>query len=295
MFSKLKDIKSGLMLALVSTFVFSVMGVFAKLATKTIPASEVVFFRSFISLIIIISYMRHKKISLTSGNKKILFLRGLLGSAGLILSFYALAGLKLSESSILFQTCPIFVVIFARIFLKERLPRAFYLLMVLSVVGVLLVIKPNFEGMNSLPAFYALLSSVFAAVAYVCIRSLRKDHDTHIIVMYFALTAMIVPIPLMLNNFVVPNLYESIFLLLVGLAATIGQFFMTKAFGVEKAGTVSMVNYTGVFFNMIWDLAIWGVVLDIISLAGGALIILSSIILTIKNREDDQVVRSDEL
>jgi drug/metabolite transporter (DMT)-like permease len=239
--------------------------------------------------------MLHNNISLTSGNKKLLFLRGLLGGAALLLSFYAVSKMKLSEVSILLQTTPIFVVIFAKMFLKEQLPKSFYLLMLLSICGVLFVIKPSFNSIGSIPAMLALLSAILASAAYVCIKSLRKTHSTQIVVLYFTMAAMLVPIPLMWNNFVIPGLRDSIFLFVLGITATAGQFFMTKAYGVEKAGVVSMVNYTTVFFNMFWDIVIWSALLDLGSIVGGTLILLSSVILTIKTYSEGRLVEMEEL
>ncbi len=295
MLSNVRNIKSGVILSLCSTFFFSVMYLFTKLASQHIPTAEITFFRGLIGLVIIVPYMLHKGISITAGNKKLLILRGLLGGVAVLLSFYAVSRMKLSEVSILLQTTPIFVIVFARIFLKENLPRSFYLLLFLSVCGVLFVIKPDFNSIGSIPAMLALLSAIIASVAYVCIKSLRKTHDTHIVVLYFTATAMLVPIPLMWNDFVVPGFNDMLFLLMVGISATIGQFFMTKAYGVEKAGLVSMVNYTTVFFNMFWDIIVWSTVLDLGSLLGGALILLSSVILTLRTYAGSQLTKVEEL
>jgi len=295
MFGKIRDIKSGVVLALCSTFFFSVMYLFTKLASQHIPTPEVAFFRGLIGVVIVVPYMLYKGVSLTSGNKKLLFLRGLLGGIAVLLSFYAVSKMKLSEVSILLQTSPIFVVIFARMFLKEKLPKSFYFLMGLSICGVLFVIKPDVKSIGSVPAMLALFSAIVASIAYVCIKSLRKTHSTEIVVLYFTITAMVVPIPLMWNSFVVPSLMDLVLLLMVGMSATIAQFFMTKAYGVEKAGLVSMVNYTTVFFNMFWDIIIWSAVLDLGSLLGGALIILSSVILTLRSYSTTQIVSGEGL
>ena len=286
MFNRVKNIKSGILLSLCSTFFFSVMYLFAKLASQHIPTAEIAFFRGFIGVVLIVPYMLYNKISLTAGNKKLLLLRGLLGGTAVLLSFYAVSTMKLSEVSLLLQTTPLFVVIFARLFLKEKLPNSFYILMLVSMCGVVFVIKPSFNSIGSISALLALLSAIIASVAYICIKSLRKTHNTYIVVFYFTVTAMIVPIPLIWNNFVVPNIMDLVFLSMVGVSATIGQFFMTKAYGVEKAGLVSMVNYTTVFFNMFWDIVIWSAILDLSSIVGGTLILVSSVILTLQTRRN---------
>lgn len=285
MLSKLHSIRSGILLSLMATFFFSLTNLFTKLISSQMTFTEIAFFRSFIGLVIVSSYMLYKGYSFKADHKKVLFLRGVLGGIALLCSFYAISRIKLGEVSILFQLSPVFVAIFARFILKEKLPRFFYLLLASSLLGCVLVIKPSFSNLGNFPAIMAVLSAILAALAYVCIRSLSKQHNTHMIVLYFSLTAAIVPLP-WFSYFVIPSTYQLLVLLMIGVFATIAQFFMTKAYGLEKAGVVSMVGYSGVFFNIFWGVLIWKEYLDVYSVIGGIIILCSCLILSLMVYKD---------
>jgi len=265
---------------------FSITYMLIKLVSTRIPSEETVFFRSIICTILVLLYMWANGYTLKVKNKRMLLLRGALGAVAVLCSFYTISKIKLGEASILFQMTPVFVVIIAHFLLKEALPKFFYGLLLLSVVGCLLVIKPTFANWGSIPALVGIISTVMAAGAYICIRSLGKEHSVYIVVLYFAVTATVAPIPIMIKTFVVPNVKELVILTLVGVTATLGQFFMTKAYSVEKAGIVSMTTYTGLFFNIFWGIVIWGEKLDLASITGGVLILVSCLVLSYKTYVD---------
>ncbi|MEI6092669.1 MAG: DMT family transporter [bacterium] len=280
MISKLQGIRNGILLSLLATFFFSLTNLFTKLISDKMTFTEIAFFRSFIGLVIVSCYMLYNGYSFKAQHKKVLFLRGVLGGVALLCSFYAISRIKLGEVSILFQLSPVFVAIFANFILGEKLPRFFYLLLVSSLVGCIMVIKPSFSNLGNFPAVMAVLSAVLAALAYVCIRALSKQHKTHMIVLYFSLTAAMVPLPWS-SYFTIPSAYQFIALLMIGVFATIAQFFMTKAYGLEKAGIVSMVGYSGVFFNVFWGVLIWKEYLDVYSIIGGVIILFSCLTLSL--------------
>jgi drug/metabolite transporter (DMT)-like permease len=288
MISRLRKIKNGILLSLLATFCFSLGNVFTKMISDSVPFSQIAFARSFIGLIIVASYMAWNGYTFSVKKKRILILRGMLGAVALLCSFYAISKIKLAEVSILFQLSPFFVAVFARFILKERLPRFFYILLFFSLAGCLLVMKPSFSNIGSLPALMSIVASVLAALAYVCVRSMSKEYRSHMIVLYFCLTAAIVPMP-WIPFFIVPSYYQLFILLMIGVVTTFAQFFLTKAYGLEKAGVVSMVGYVGVLLNIFWGVVIWREYLDTASIIGGVLILASCVILSwsvYKKKED---------
>ncbi|MCX6113553.1 MAG: DMT family transporter [Proteobacteria bacterium] len=280
MISKITSIRSGILLSLLATFFFSLTNLLTKLISSQVPFTQIACSRSLIGLIIVVGYMLWAGRTFKVKKKKILFLRGLLGGAALLCSFYAISKIKLGEVSVLYQLSPVFISVFAHLMLGEKLPRFFYLLLILSLAGCILVIKPTMSNLGNIPAFVAVLSAVLVALAYVCIRALSKEHKTHIIVLYFSFTAAIIPLP-WVSYFIIPNSYQLLILLAIGVVATIAQFFVTKAYGAEKAGIVSMISYTSVFFNVLWGILIWKEYLDVYSVIGGVMILSSCVILSL--------------
>lgn len=272
---------SGVILSILSAFVFSISGMILKLLSSAVPFTESAFFRSFIGLIMVVVYMLANGYSFKVKNKKGLLLRGFFGGIAMLFYFYGVYKIKLGEVSILFQLTPVFVVIFGLWFLKERLPKFFYWLIILSLVGVFMIIKPGFSSFEGFAPLVVVLSALFSALAYICIRELSKEHRVHIIVYYFCIVSTLVTLPFA-YEFIMPSFYELFMLVMLGLVATLAQFIMTKAYSLEQAGVVSMLSYVGVFFSVAWGYLIWGEELDIYSVIGGIIIIASCSILSYK-------------
>jgi drug/metabolite transporter (DMT)-like permease len=72
---------------------------------------------------------------------------------------------------------------------------------------------------------------------------------------------------------VVPNAATAAMLLGVGLTATIGQIFLTKAFAAGPPAKVSVVGLAQVVFGMMYDVAVWQREFDAMTLAGIVLVL----------------------
>ena len=66
--------------------------------------------------------------------------------------------------------------------------------MIVAILGMLLIVKPEFSS-SFIPALIGLLSGIFAASAYTCVRALSNREAPYTIVFYFSLFSVIVLIP----------------------------------------------------------------------------------------------------
>ena len=279
--------RNALILIIISALSFSIMGAFVK-HLQDIPVFEKVFFRNLISLFIayrlfIVKQKKdldnEKKVSIFGEpkNRKYLILRSSLGLTGVILNFYAITHLYLSDSSILMRIAPFFVTITAVLFLKEKVTKFQYFTLIVGFIGAIFVIKPEFD-LKILPALAGLIASLCAGVAYTTVRYLKDKEEPETIIFFFSLFSLVVTLPLMLGfDFVLPNLSEVIFLLMTGVFAGIAQIALTYAYKFEKASKISIYNYTGIIFSVIIGFFIWSEIPDWLSIIGGSLIILSAV------------------
>lgn len=250
---------------------------------QDIPVFEKVFFRNLISLFIamhLIWKSRPKKITQILGKKKnlpFLLTRSILGFLGVVLNFYAISNLQLADSQILNRISPVWVAIFALLFLKEHLSREQILSTILALTGAVLVIKPEFS-FEMLPALAGFISSITAGAAYTIVRYLKDKEEPRVIIFYFSLISVIFTIPLMLSDFIWPSPIQLLYLILIGVFASIGQFGLTHAYRYAKASQVSIYTYSGIIFASILGFIIWSEIPDILSITGGILIILSGYI-----------------
>ena len=72
---------------------------------------------------------------------------------------------------------------------------------------------------------------------------------------------------------------EWLYVAWLGLAALFGQYFVTKAYGADRAGIVSAIGYANIVFSVFIGMALGDAFPDIISLTGIICIILSGIII----------------
>lgn len=277
---KVSSDKKAFIYMLISTFSFAVMGMFVRLSGE-IPLYEKVFFRNFIILIIIsTSIFRSKSISFLGKreNRKLLILRSVLGLAGVFTFFYAIDNLYLSDSAILNKISPFFVVLFSALILKTKTKRITYLLLTVAFTGALLIIKPQMNY-TLLPALSGLVSAMFAGLAYTIINLINNRERSETIIFYFSAFSVLVTLPLLLIEFKIPSLIQLAYLILVGVFASSGQYFLTFAYKTGNAGRISILNYFGVVISLILGIIFFAEIPDIFSIIGTTLIIMSVFLL----------------
>lgn len=171
-----------------------------------------------------------------------LALRGSLGALYMIAYFYTISKMPLVDAIILVNLSPVFVMILAAIFLKEKLPKKTLYFLPVVFLGAMLTIKPFSYSSYSVVALIGILTAVFSAGAAICIRYLSKKHHTYEIIFYFMATATLVSIPLMWKNFVIPTPLELFYLIWIGVVSLLAQVFLTKAFTHENAVVVEVAR-----------------------------------------------------
>ena len=283
---------------LFSCFVFSLMGAIAKHLSKTISPIELVFFRNLFGLIVI-SYSFYKNPPQDKGGHPwILVFRGVMGTIGLYAVFYNLANTTLGETITYIQSSPIFVALFASIFLKEYLSPMGWVAILVGFSGISLLFnfeESLFKGVNLM----GIITAITVALAYTSIRYLKSFYDTRTIVFTFGIIGVVVPIfsiwggtvwdvekySYVLCKFVWPNVMEWVSIFFLGLTALVGQIYLTKAYGETKAGIVSTVGYAQILMSTIIGLMMGDRLFSFMDAMGTGLIILGGFLITQTNRK----------
>ncbi|MCB9246194.1 MAG: DMT family transporter [Flavobacteriales bacterium] len=263
---------------------FSAMNVLVK-AIPHIPAVEVVFFRSLVSLVLTLTILLRKRIPLLGSNRKVLFLRGVFGTAALTLFFYTLQVMPLASAMVIHYLSPIFTALLAALFLKEQIRLPQYLFFLISFAGIILI-----KGFDSRVEWLDMLAGVGAALlsgaAYNCIRWLKFGEDSHVIIFYFPLIAM--PTTLMLTLFVTgwvaPEPTELLILIAIGVLTQFAQFFLTRAYQSEEAGTVAAVTNVGIIYALLLGWLFFGELFGL-GAFGGMVLVVAGVLLNVFYRE----------
>ena len=211
-----------------------------------------------------------------------------MGFMALVAFFYNIAHISLADAMTFSRTSPMFTAILAFWFLKEKIGKKEVLALIVGFIGIIFIMKPNGLQLD-LTDILGLLSGIGAALAYTSVKELKKYYDTRVIVMSFMLTGTIGPLLLMVFNdflhveflkasFVLPDLKMWIYIAGLGASATVAQIYMTKAYGIAKAGIVGAVSYANILFSLLLGVMLGDALPDLLGAFGIILVIIGGIL-----------------
>ncbi|XP_039315183.1 solute carrier family 35 member G1 [Solenopsis invicta] len=287
----------GLVLATLSSLFFSLCSVIVKSLVEINP-TEMALFRFVGVLLPAIPIVIYKgQHPFPKGRRLILILRSFIGTTGLMLSFYAFRHMPLADASVIVFSVPVFVAIFARIFLKEPCGLFNVVTICLTLIGVVLITRPplifghtveslsdghikpkNADLWGAIAAFSATL---FGANAYVLLRALKGLHFS-IIMTNFGLFALIQTtlVSWAIGTLCMPHCgTDRLLVIALALFSFAGQILLTLALQMEQAGPVAIARSTDIVFAFFWQVLFFNEIPNRYSI-GGAILVTSSVLLT---------------
>ena len=265
----------GILMMILASICFALVGAMIKFIGN-IPLMEMIFFRNLPSILILPLLLKNKNIPLKGKNNPLLLLRCFFGFLSTVGYFYTFKTMTMTDAMTIRQLSPIFIIILAIIFLKERMSLQRIPVFLLVFLGSLLVIKPGMR-LEIFPAIVGILAAIFSAGAHVSLRNLRLTDHPLVIVNYFAFVSGLLALVILIwqNNFVIPDLISLIKLVLLGLVALGSQIALTKAYQMAPASMVSLYTYSQIIFATLFGLLFFRELPDLLSIIGASLIIIS--------------------
>ncbi|WP_274879651.1 DMT family transporter [Vibrio harveyi] len=274
----------GVRFMVLSAFGFALMSATVKhVSLHGIPVFEIVAARALVSLVISYLDVKRKGISVWGNNKPLLFARGAVGTMALMCVYYSVTTLPLAEATIFQYIHPVFTALLAVLFLKERIQFSTFICIALCLLGVYVMVRPETgpDAEHALPMFsvmIAILGAFGSSIAYVIVRKLSQTEDSSVIIFYFPLVALPASILLIGDQFVMPDLYLTMMLVLVGVFTQIGQLGLTKAMQTQEAGKASAYSYVQIIFSVVLGIVFFGELPAAWTYLGGALIVTGALI-----------------
>lgn len=265
---KISSVKSMLLAGIF----FALMNVSVKFIPH-IPAIEIILFRSLFSLIFSYAILKQQKVPVFGNNKKLLVLRGVVGSVGLITFFYTLQKIPLASAVTIQYLSPIFTTILGIFLVKERVKPIQFLFFAISFAGVLVV-----QGFDSrVNLFYAAIgvtSAIFSGLAYNVIRKLKNTEHPLVIIFYFPLVTLPIATVVSYFTWVQPVGWDWAILLWIGICTQTAQYFMTVAYQNANVAKVSSMTYLGLLYALFFGFLLFGETFGTMSYVGMGLVLL---------------------
>ncbi|MEQ8900991.1 MAG: DMT family transporter [Roseovarius sp.] len=281
---------TGIALKITSVTLFITMASLIKATSGHVPPGEAVFFRSFFAIPVILVWLMLRgdlRTGLRVQSPLNHFWRGFVGTAAMGLGFAALGLLPLPEVTALGYAAPLLVVVFAAMFLNEKVGFFRIGAVGLGLAGVLIVLAPRLtalsgptvETMQAVGAMLALTGAICAALAQIYVRKLVQTEETSAIVFYFSVTSTLLSFLTIPFGWVLPSGPEFGLLILAGLLGGLGQIFLTSSYRFADASVVAPFDYASILLALGIGYFIFDEVPTSAMLTGASLVILAGIII----------------
>jgi drug/metabolite transporter (DMT)-like permease len=222
---------------------FSSMSIFIRLSAQEIPVFEVVFFRNFLAVLLMLPWLtRHGLGALHTKRIGLLTTRSGVNVIGMFAGFAAVTMIPLAEATALGFTAPLWSTIGAALVLGEVIRMRRVTALAIGFLGVLIVLRPGVEAV-SLGAVLALSNAFLIAVTTLIVKRLTSTERPDAIVLWMALlqTPMsLIPALFVWEN---PALMTWVWLWCLAIAGTLGHLCWTRAYAASEVSQLQPLEF----------------------------------------------------
>jgi len=258
------------------------LGVF----TRSIPLSalSLAFLRAFIALPVLFVVMKRKKAEKVQWPLlKPYLISGILLGFGWLTLFYGFKHTSISSAVMIYNMCPVYVMIFAPLVLKETISKIQISVILVSFLGLFLIVGHNLsEGYGSMGLALSAVSGMLYAAIVLINRNIKVRVDNQTATFVQILTAMIVLLPFVLTD---GNLFKVIHLDFMAVIYTVllGVLHTGVAYTIffslyAHMKSVEIVSYSFLepLFGILFSVIFIGETLTFTQMIGGVLILGSN-------------------
>lgn len=271
----------GISYAIMAKALFAVMTVLISHLSKSLPATEIVFFRNAYAIVWMIPAVCYFGWRNLKPERPVqLVWRSLVGVASMELWFYSLAVLPVNVANALGFTAPLFGTLFAVIFLKESLNSRLVFMLVAGFCGALIILEPwqAVTVWHLSDAVIGLVSAAMVAIGAILVKSLTNTEPAWRIVFFSTSIMCVLSLPGAWLHWQMPAWDQTAYAAMVALFAMLGQLCVVCAFARAPVTIILPFNFTGLVFTALLAWISLGEIITRETFIGSVIIIASSLL-----------------
>jgi len=278
----------GIIWMALSTVAFVTMHATVRHVSKELHPLEIAFFRQFFGIVALAPvFIRYGVAPLRTRRLPLHTARAAVNVVAMFAFYYGLSTTPLAQVSALAFSSPIFATIMAMLFLGEKVRLRRWMAILVGFSGVFVAFMPDIRetGSVGIGSLSVLLSSATWAIALIMIKVLSRTESS------FTITAMMVllmtPMSFLpaLAVWQQPSASALGWLLLIGIAGTLGQLMVTQALKEGDTNVVMPID----FLKLIWAATLgflwFGEIPGLSTWAGGAMIFASTTYIALREHQ----------
>ena len=277
--------------------VYSLHDVIVKWISGNYPVHEILLIRSVFAVIPLLAIARLEGgwHLLRTAHFGLQIVRALLMFICFMTYYLALAALPLAETVSLFFSAPLFITILSVTVLGEKVELGGWLAVCVGFLGVIVLLRPGSKMINP-AAFLALFSAILYATGSILTRRLGQTESGvalafYPIITYIAFSTMVgialsagpvvqqshPSVAFLFRGWQVPVKGDLFLLILVGLIAALGFYFLSQAYRLAPPSAIAPFEYAAVPLSVVLGYIFWKDILGPQSIIGIVLIVGSGL------------------
>src|SRR5258708_2156019 len=248
-----------------------------RLLSTQIESVQTAFFRAVISVVRLLPMIAAGRVQ-PWHSKRLAghFWRTVMGTASMVLGFYAVSMLPLADATAIAFSQPLFSVVVAALVAGEKVRWRRWSATIIGFAGVLVMVRPG-AGSLQLGALVALANAASVAVSIFLVKRLSDSEAPLMILTQFAIfSTLLLALPAILV-WRWPDFWGWVLAIGVAVSATVGQYFWVQAFKAGEMSAVAPFEYLRLPFAVFVGWLIWGEMPMIWTYVGAALVIASAL------------------
>lgn len=276
--------RTGIVLMLAGMLMFSLNDAMGKMLVSTYTIGQVLLIRSIAALLVLAPFLYRKGRAhvLQLERPWLQFFRVFLSTFEVFCFYFAVTYYPLADVMTFWLACPIYVAALAPFVLKEHVGWRRWTAIIVGFIGVVIALQP--AGRDFGPATIVSIIGPLAFAAFIVSgRSLRATPDTTL-VFWQIVAALVAGIVLSPFNWVTPTLRDMGLLGLLGVVAMAAHMLVNRALKLADASTLAPLQYSLLFWAIIFGYIFFGDVPNGAVYAGAALIVAAGIFIVWRER-----------
>lgn len=239
-----------------------------KLVAESYPVGQLFFARAFFGFIPVLlwaAWAGHLATMVRTERYGAHLGRASVTAFAIVCSFLALAYLPLADATAIAQSSPLIFVVFAALFLGERVGAYRWSAVAVGFCGVFLIVSNyvGFEGGGAAQAsamgpVFGFLSAVAYAFSGILVSTLTRYEHVTTITFHFSLFGMIGALLTLPFGWQMPGLADLLIFIGIGVAAGMAQIFLTQSLRFADASLVAPFDYLMLVWAIIVGFALFG-------------------------------------
>ncbi|MEH6404854.1 MAG: DMT family transporter [Sneathiella sp.] len=276
------SLQAAIYMTIGCAFLSILAGLIRTLSDSGLHVFEIVFLRNVAGLLALAPWFIKNGVSgLKTQRPRLFLVRGTFGFLSMVAWFYAASTIPLAEAVALNFTAPIFGTLLAIIILKEVVRFRRWMAIFVGFAGAMIILRPGAIEMSS-GAYAAIFAAATMACSVTCVKMLSSTESTPSIVAWTQIIILPMSFIPALLFWQTPTMDQLILVAGMGVCATLGHLFFTRAFAVADATYVLPFDFSRLVFSAIIGFIIFGQEPDQYVWIGAGIIFLSTIYIAMR-------------